>query len=103
MPANAHRELTPPPAAAGGASASGSLAAEKAPASRWDAGVGSAMDALDRQLTQLAERGEVGLVVDVDLIRHAGAGSDWMIAAIAERQYGVVSRAQLLAAGIGPG
>jgi very-short-patch-repair endonuclease len=61
------------------------------------------MDALDRQLTQLAERAEVGLVVDVDLIRHAGAGSDWMIAAIAERQYGVVSRAQLLAAGIGPG
>ncbi|MEA2363575.1 MAG: hypothetical protein QOD71_2720 [Thermoleophilaceae bacterium] len=61
------------------------------------------MDALERQLTRLAESGEAGLIVDVSVIGRAGAGRDCTIAAIAERQYGVVSRAQLLAAGIGPG
>jgi very-short-patch-repair endonuclease len=43
------------------------------------------------------------LIVDVGLVAPPGAGRDWTIAAIAERQYGVVSRAQLLAAGIGTG
>jgi very-short-patch-repair endonuclease len=61
------------------------------------------MDTLDRQLTRLAQRGEVGLIVDVGLIQAAGGGRDSIIAAIADRQYGVVSRAQLLAAGIGLG
>jgi very-short-patch-repair endonuclease len=61
------------------------------------------MDALRRQLIRTVEKGEVGLVVDVGLVSPPEAGRDWVIAAIAERQYGVVSRAQLLAAGIGTG
>lgn len=61
------------------------------------------MAALRRQLIRGTEKGEVGLIVDVELVSVPEAGRDWTIAAIAERQYGVVSRAQLLAAGIGTG
>jgi very-short-patch-repair endonuclease len=61
------------------------------------------MGALRRQLIWGTKRGEVGLIVDVGLVPPPRAGRDWTIAAIAERQYGVVSRAQLLAAGIGTG
>jgi very-short-patch-repair endonuclease len=43
------------------------------------------------------------LVVDVGLVRPERDGPDWAIAALAERQYGVVSRSQLLAARLGPG
>jgi len=46
---------------------------------------------------------EVGLVVDVGAVRPPHPGRDWMIATLATMQYGVVSRQQLLAAGIGPG
>jgi very-short-patch-repair endonuclease len=46
---------------------------------------------------------EVGLVVDAAAVRPPRPGRDWMIATLATMQYGVVSRAQLLAAGIGPG
>jgi very-short-patch-repair endonuclease len=49
------------------------------------------------------EEVEVGLVVDAGAIRPPRPGRDWMIATLATMQYGVVSRAQLLAAGIGPG
>jgi very-short-patch-repair endonuclease len=49
------------------------------------------------------EEVEVGLVVDVADVRPPRPGRDWMIATLATMQYGVVSRAQLLAAGIGPG
>jgi very-short-patch-repair endonuclease len=45
----------------------------------------------------------VGLVVDVAAVRPPRAGTDWILAELATRQYGVVSRAQLLAAGIGAG
>jgi very-short-patch-repair endonuclease len=46
---------------------------------------------------------DVGLVVDVRKVRPPRPGRDWMIATLATMQYGVVSRAQLLEAGIGPG
>jgi putative AbiEi antitoxin of type IV toxin-antitoxin system len=46
---------------------------------------------------------EVGLVVDVTAVRPPRPGRDSTIATLATMQYGVVSRAQLLAAGIGPG
>jgi very-short-patch-repair endonuclease len=55
------------------------------------------------------ERVEVGLVVDAAAARDAAGvrpprpGRDSLIATLASTQYGVVSRAQLLAAGIGPG
>jgi very-short-patch-repair endonuclease len=49
------------------------------------------------------EEVEVGLVVDAAAVRPPRPGRDWMIATLATMQYGVVSRAQLLAAGIGPG
>jgi very-short-patch-repair endonuclease len=45
----------------------------------------------------------VGVVVDVRELRPPGPGRDWLIAALASRQYGVVSTRQLRAAGIGPG
>jgi very-short-patch-repair endonuclease len=45
---------------------------------------------------------EVGLVVDAAAVRPPRPGRDWMIATLATMQYGVVSRAQLLVAGIGP-
>lgn len=50
-----------------------------------------------------AKVAEVGIVVDFDEIKGSARGRDWVIAEIAGRQYGVVSRAQLVAAGIGPG
>jgi very-short-patch-repair endonuclease len=65
--------------------------------------VRAGVDALERQLITLARRAEVGLIVDVGLAPPRHAGRDWTIAALAERQYGVVARWQLLAAGIGPG
>jgi very-short-patch-repair endonuclease len=65
--------------------------------------VRAAIDALERELTARAGRGEVGLIVDVRLAPPRRPGRDWSIAALAERQYGVVARWQLLAAGIGPG
>jgi very-short-patch-repair endonuclease len=43
---------------------------------------------------------DVGIVFDVEQVRPPRPGRDWMIASIAERQYGIVSRAQLVAAGI---
>jgi very-short-patch-repair endonuclease len=46
---------------------------------------------------------EVGLVVDVAAVRPPSPGRDSMIGTLATRQYGVVSRGQLLAARIGPG
>jgi very-short-patch-repair endonuclease len=49
------------------------------------------------------EKVEVGLVVDPAAVRPPRPGRDWMIATLATMQYGVVSRSQLLAAGIGPG
>jgi hypothetical protein len=55
------------------------------------------------------ERVEVGLIVDAAAVRDAAGvrpprpGRDSLIATLASTQYGVVSRAQLLAAGIGPG
>lgn len=61
------------------------------------------MDVLHRELARRAEKGDVGLIVDVAIVSPPNAGRDWTIAAVAARQYGVVSRAQLLAAGIGPG
>jgi very-short-patch-repair endonuclease len=50
-----------------------------------------------------SENGELGVVVDVERVRRLGPGRDSIIADIATRQYGVVSRAQLLAAGITDG
>jgi very-short-patch-repair endonuclease len=49
------------------------------------------------------EQVEVGLVLDPAAVRPPRPGRDWLIATLATMQYGVVSRAQLLAAGIGPG
>lgn len=49
------------------------------------------------------EEADVGVVVDVSRLRPPRPGRDWMIATIANRQYGIVSTRQLLAAGIGPG
>lgn len=48
------------------------------------------------------EEVEVGLIVDPAAVRPHRPGRDWMLATLATMQYGVVSRAQLLAAGIGP-
>jgi very-short-patch-repair endonuclease len=53
-----------------------------------------------RELNSHAENGEVGPVVDCERVRRLGPGRDSIIAELATRQYGVVSRAQLLAAGI---
>lgn len=103
MSAGAHREVTQPPTFSDGRVGCRALASRSHPASEPVAEVSCVLDALDRQLTRLGEEGEVGLVVDVAAVRLAGPQKDGTIAAIAERQYGVVSRAQLLAAGIGPG
>jgi len=46
---------------------------------------------------------DVGIVVDVGRLRPPRPGRDWIIATIAERQYGVVSSVQLMAAGVGRG
>jgi very-short-patch-repair endonuclease len=46
---------------------------------------------------------EAGIVTDVRTLRPPRPGRDWIIATLAERQYGVVSTRQLLAAGIGTG
>jgi very-short-patch-repair endonuclease len=56
----------------------------------------------DRELDSVAKSGDVGTIVDRAAVG-AGAGRDALIADIATRQYGVVSRAQLLAGGIGDG
>jgi very-short-patch-repair endonuclease len=57
----------------------------------------------DREVDWPAENGDVGRVVDIETVRRARPGRDSVIASIATRQYGVVSRAQLLAAGISDG
>ena len=49
------------------------------------------------------EEVDVGLVVDAAAVHPPRPGRDWMIATLATMQYGVVSRRQLLAAGIGAG
>jgi very-short-patch-repair endonuclease len=58
---------------------------------------------LAREVDWLAENGGVGRVVDVEKLPRERPGRDSIIADIATRQYGVVSRAQLLAAGISGG
>lgn len=65
--------------------------------------VGDAVDRFRSYPRPLAGEEDVGIVVDVGRLQPPRPGRDWMIATIAERQYGVVSRTQLLAAGVGPG
>jgi very-short-patch-repair endonuclease len=65
--------------------------------------VGCLVNRIDFQPGPPLEEVEVGLVVDAAAVRPPRPGRDWMIATLATMQYGVVSRAQLLAAGIGPG
>ena len=103
MATAARQQRTQPPVDSGGGSSFGTRGVHGAPTLRGAVGVGYAMDALSRQLVQLAKTGGVGLIVDVAAVCPAGAGKDPMIAALAQRQYGVVSRWQLLAMGIGPG
>lgn len=45
----------------------------------------------------------MGIVVDPAQVHPPRPGRDWIIATIANRQYGIVTRSQLLAAGVGPG
>ncbi len=61
------------------------------------------MTEIDREVDSLADSDEVGTVVDLENERRAHPGRDALIASIATRQYGVVSRAQLLGAGITDG
>jgi very-short-patch-repair endonuclease len=61
------------------------------------------MPEFDREVDWLSEDGAVGRVVDVERLPRERTGRDSLIASIATRQYGVVSRAQLLAAGISDG
>ena len=61
------------------------------------------MNTLALEASSRLDCGELGLVWDPAALARAERGRDAVIAALATRQYGVVSRAQLLAAGIGPG
>jgi very-short-patch-repair endonuclease len=58
------------------------------------------MTEFDGELDSLGKNGDVGTLVDLENERRAHPGRDALIASIATRQYGVVSRSQLLAAGI---
>jgi very-short-patch-repair endonuclease len=68
-----------------------------------DLGVGCLVNDMAFKPGSPLEEVEVGLVVDAAAVRPFRPGRDWTIATLATMQYGVVSRKQLLAAGIGPG
>jgi REase_MTES_1575/Transcriptional regulator, AbiEi antitoxin len=61
------------------------------------------VNAVALEASSRLDGGELGLVWDPAALARAERGRDAMIAALASSQYGVVSPAQLLAAGIGPG
>jgi very-short-patch-repair endonuclease len=73
------------------------------PSALCGSGVECVVNDIPFKLGPPLEEVEVGLVVDAAAVRPPRPGRDWTIATLATMQYGVVSRAQLLAAGISPG